>query len=128
MSLSRSEGQVRGLGGVPGRVERQDILETEHEEEGDDGDDGQDEDGDRIGLPALLGGLVDPADAIDPALDRDEDRAEQCPLALHHLGDVRPDERRGDEDRGREDDQGERVGGLHRATDPPVAAAPRTGR
>ena len=45
---------------------------------------------DRVALPALLGRLVDPADAIDGALDRAQDRAQEGPLALHDPVDVRP--------------------------------------
>ena len=84
----RVEGEVRGLRGIAARVERQDVLEPEHDVAGDDGDERHDEHRDGVALPALLDGLVDAGDAIDAALHRPEDRAQERPLALHDPVDV----------------------------------------
>ncbi len=95
------------------RVQRQDVLEPEHDVADDDGEERHQQDRDRIALPALLDGLVDAADAVDAALDRPQDRAQDGPLALHDLGDVAAQDRRDEQDGRREDDQGDEIVGGH---------------
>ena len=58
----RVEGKVGGHRRDPALVERQDVLDTQHDVARDDRHDGHRQDGDRVGLPALLRGLVDAAD------------------------------------------------------------------
>ena len=109
----RVERELRGHGRDARLVERQDVLEAEHDIAGHDRHEGHHEDRDRIALPALLGGLVDPAQAIDRPLDGPDDRAEEDALPFHHPMDVSPDVRRREEDRRRQGGEDEEVVGCH---------------
>ena len=91
------------------RVQRQDVLEPEHDVADDDGEERHEQDRDGVALPALLDGLVDAADAVDAALDGPEHRAQEGPLALHDLGDVATEDGRDEQDRRGEDDERDEV-------------------
>ncbi len=103
------EREVRALRRDAARVERQGVLEPQHHVADDDGDGGHEQDGDGIALPALLDGLVDARDAVDAALDGSQHGTQDRPIALHHPGDVPPQERGDHEDDPEEREQGQEV-------------------
>ncbi len=102
------ERELRRHGRDAALVERQDVLEAEHDVAGDDGDERHDEHRDGVPAPALLGGLVDAADAVDRPLDGPKDRAQEDALALHDPVDVGAQQRRDDEEGDGEGERGRR--------------------
>ena len=109
----RVERQVRRLGRRVAGVERQHVLEPQHDVAGHDGDDRQGQHGDRVRLPRLLDRLVDAGDAVDGALDRAEDRAQEGALALHDLVDVGAEQGRDHQDRRAQRDEREEIADGH---------------
>jgi hypothetical protein len=109
----RVEREVRGLRGRAVRVERQHVLQAQDHVADHDGHDGHHQDRDRVALPVLLGRLVDPAGAVDRALNGAQDGAQDGALALHHVVDVGAQDRRDKENQAGEDDQRDEVCGGH---------------
>ena len=96
-----------------GLVERQAALDALEQVEHEDRDEAERQDADRVGLPALLGRLIDAGDLVDRALDRAEDGRQDDPLALEDVEHVAPEEGRDEEDSREQADRREDLGRAH---------------
>ena len=87
-----------GTAGDVGRVQEEGALEALQAEEAENGDAAEREQRQRVDRPRLLASGIDADEAIDRALDRQEDAITEARSAIEDAREIRPEQPRRDED------------------------------